>query len=137
MNTVSLFHYLLALMIWWNESLFLYILNTLFTGLLHFPSVFTHGFIPLLFNVMNRIKIINQTWLGLIFSKLVISWLWNNYNDVFSEPSCNLWAKEVNNNFELLLPCIYVIKLTLGNQFPHAAYSIILLSMECFPINKI
>ena len=55
MNTVSLFHYLLTLVI-----LFLIILNLLFTDSLHFLSVFTHGFIQLFFNVMNRIKIINQ-----------------------------------------------------------------------------
>ena len=46
MNTVSLFHYLLTLII----------LNSLFTDSLHFPSVITHGFIELFFNVMNRIK---------------------------------------------------------------------------------
>ena len=55
MNTVSLFHYLLTLVI-----LFLIILNSLFTDSLHFISVFTNGFIQLFFNVMNRIKIINQ-----------------------------------------------------------------------------
>ena len=60
MNTTSLFHYLLTLIIECNESLFLIILNLLFTDSLHFPSVFTHGFIQLFFNVMNRIKIINQ-----------------------------------------------------------------------------
>ena len=53
MNTVSLFHYLLTLVI-----LFLIILNSLFTDSLHFISVFTNGFIQLFFNVMNRIKII-------------------------------------------------------------------------------
>ena len=68
MNTVSLFHYLLTLIIWFNESLFLIILNSLFTDSLHLASVFTHGFIQLFFNVMNWIKIINQVWLGL-FSK--------------------------------------------------------------------
>ena len=31
MNTVSLFHYLLTLIIWCNQSLFLIILNSLFT----------------------------------------------------------------------------------------------------------
>ena len=66
-ETVSLFHYLLALIIWCNESLFLIILNSLFTDSLHFPSVFTHGFIQLFLNVMNRIKIINQEWIGLMF----------------------------------------------------------------------
>ena len=60
MNTVSLFHYLLTLIISCNESIFLIILNSLFTDSLHFPSVFTQRFIELFFNVMNRIKIINQ-----------------------------------------------------------------------------
>ena len=41
-------------------------LESFFTDSLHFPSLFTHGFIQLLFNVMNRIKIINQVWLGLM-----------------------------------------------------------------------
>ena len=36
------------------------ILNSLFTDSLHFPSIFTHGFIQLFFKVMNRIKITNQ-----------------------------------------------------------------------------
>ena len=45
---------------------FLIILNSLFTDSLHFPSAFIHGLIQLFFNVMNRIKIINQVWLGLI-----------------------------------------------------------------------
>ena len=44
MNTVSLFHYLFSPIIY--ESL-------------QFPSVFTHEFIQIFFNVMNRIKIIN------------------------------------------------------------------------------
>ena len=70
MDAVSLFHYLHSLIIWCNESLFLIILNLLFTDSLHFPSVFTHGFIQLFFNVMNRIKIINQVWLGLIFRSI-------------------------------------------------------------------
>ena len=65
MNTVSLFHYLLSLIIRCNESLFLIILNSLFTDSLYFPSFSTHGFIQLFFNLMNRIKIINQVWLGL------------------------------------------------------------------------
>ena len=65
-DTVNLFHYLLTLIICCNESLFLIILNSLFTYSLHFPSVFTHGFIQLFFNVMNWIKIINQVWLGLL-----------------------------------------------------------------------
>ena len=59
MNTVSLFHYLLTLILSSNESLLLIILSSLFTDSLHFPSVFTHGFIQLFFNVMNPIKIIN------------------------------------------------------------------------------
>ena len=57
---VSLFQYLLTLIILCNELLFLTNLNSLFTDSTHFPSVFTHGFIQLFFNVMNRIKIINQ-----------------------------------------------------------------------------
>ena len=65
MNTVSLFHYLLTLIIWCNKLLFLFILDSLFTDSLNFLSVFTHGFIQLFFNVMNRIKIINQVWLEL------------------------------------------------------------------------
>ena len=60
MNTVGLIHYLLTLISWCNQSLFLIILNSLFTDSSHFPSVFTHGFIQLFFNAMNRIKIINQ-----------------------------------------------------------------------------
>ena len=60
MNTVSLFLYLLTLIILCNESLFLIVLNSFFNDSLHFPSVFTHGLIQLFFNVMNRIKIINQ-----------------------------------------------------------------------------
>ena len=67
MNRVSLLHYLLTLIIWCNESLFLIILNSLFTDSLHFPTVFTHGFIQSFFNVaMNRMKIINQVLLGLL-----------------------------------------------------------------------
>ena len=46
--------------------LFLNILKSLFTESLHFPSVFTQEFFQLFFNVMNRIKIINQAWLELI-----------------------------------------------------------------------
>ena len=69
MNTVSWFHYLLTLIIWCNESIFLVILNSLFNDSLYFPFVFTHAFIQLIFNVMNRIKIINQGWLEL-FIKL-------------------------------------------------------------------
>ena len=38
---------------------FAIILNSLFTDSLHFPSVFTHGFIQLFVNVMNRMKINN------------------------------------------------------------------------------
>ena len=53
------FHYLIC-----DELLFLIILNSLITDLLHFLSVFTHGFIQLFFNVMNRIKIINQVQLA-------------------------------------------------------------------------
>ena len=60
MNTVSLFHYLLTLIIWCNESIFLIILNSLFTDSLHFRSVLIHGFIQLFFNVMIQIKITNQ-----------------------------------------------------------------------------
>ena len=60
MNTMSYFRYLLTLIIGCNELLFLDILNSLFTYSLHFPSVFTHGFIQLFFNAMNPIKIINQ-----------------------------------------------------------------------------
>ena len=59
MNTVSLFHYLLTVIIRCNELLFLIILNSLFTDSSHFPSIFTHGCIQLFFNVMNGIKI---TW---------------------------------------------------------------------------
>ena len=66
MNTVSYVHFLLTLIIWCYELLFLIILNSLFTESLHFPSVFTNGFIQLFFNAMNRIKIINQVWLGLL-----------------------------------------------------------------------
>ena len=73
---------MLTLSIWCNGSLFLIILNSLFTDSSDFPSVFTHGFIQLLFNIaMNRIKIINQVWLGLLtfFSNYqkwdVISWI--------------------------------------------------------------
>ena len=62
MNTVS---YLLTLIIWCNELLPFIILNSLFTDSLHCPSVFTHEFIQLFVNVMNRIKIIKQVWLGL------------------------------------------------------------------------
>ena len=76
MNRVNLFHYLLTLITWCNELFFLIILNSLFTDLLHFLSVFTHRFIQLLFNVMNRIKIINQVWLGMFYG---ISCLWNIY----------------------------------------------------------
>ena len=57
---VRLFHYLLTLIILCYESLFLIILNSLFTDPLHCLSVLTHGFIELFFNVMNRIEIINQ-----------------------------------------------------------------------------
>ena len=56
---------LITFIIWCNELLSLIILN-LFTDSLHFPSVFIHGLIQLFFNVINRIKIINQVWLGLI-----------------------------------------------------------------------
>ena len=45
----------------------LIILNSLVTDSLHFPSVFINGLIQLFFNVMDRIKIINQMWLGLMF----------------------------------------------------------------------
>ena len=37
------------------------------TDSLHFSSVSPHGFTQLIFNVMNRIKIINQVLLGLLF----------------------------------------------------------------------
>ena len=60
------FRYFLTLIICCNELLFFIILNSSFTESLHFPSVFTHGFIQLLFNVMNWIKIITQAWLGLL-----------------------------------------------------------------------
>ena len=60
MSKVSLFHYLLTLIIYCNESFFLIVLNKLFTDSLHLHPVFKHGFIQLVFNVMNRIKIINQ-----------------------------------------------------------------------------
>ena len=66
MSTVILFHYLLTLIIWCNELLFLIILNSLFTDSLHLPFVFKRAFIQLFFNVINRIKIINQVWLGLL-----------------------------------------------------------------------
>ena len=57
----------------YNELLFLIILNSLFIDSLHFPSVFTYGFIQLLFDVMNQIKIINQVlWLGLICVNVVV-----------------------------------------------------------------
>ena len=54
MNTVSLFHYLLILIIRCNELLFLIILNSLFIDSLNFPSVFTYEFIRLFFSVVNR-----------------------------------------------------------------------------------
>ena len=57
---------------WCNESYFLLILNSLFIDSLHFPSIFTHRVIQLFFNIMNRIKIINQVWLGLIKVKMMI-----------------------------------------------------------------
>ena len=57
---VNKFHYLLTFIIRCDELLSLIILNSLFTDSLHFLSVFTHGLIQLFFNVMNRIKIINQ-----------------------------------------------------------------------------
>ena len=63
---VSLFHHLLTLIVWCNGSLFPIILNSLLTDSLQFPPAFTHGFIQLFFNVMNRIKIINQVWLWLL-----------------------------------------------------------------------
>ena len=74
MNTVSQFYYLLTLIISCNELFFLIILNSLFTDSLHFSSVFTHGhgFIQLFFNVMNRIKIINQVQLGLLIRSYLI-----------------------------------------------------------------
>ena len=53
------------------ELLLIVILNSLFTDSLHFPTVFTHGFIQLFFNVTNRIKIINQVWLGLLYQVLL------------------------------------------------------------------
>ena len=61
---------------WCNEFLFLIILNSLFTDSLNFPSVFVHGLIQLLFNVMNPIKIINQVWLGLILDELYELWFY-------------------------------------------------------------
>ena len=70
MNAVSWCHYLLTLIIWCNELLCFIILNLLFTDSLHFPYVFTHGFIKLFFNVMNQIKIINQVLLGLLYNIL-------------------------------------------------------------------
>ena len=71
---VSLF---VILIIWCDELLFLIILNSLFTDSIHFPSAFAHGFIQLFFNVMNRTKIINQVWSGLLinFDWIVNYWI--------------------------------------------------------------
>ena len=48
-------------------DVFLIILHLLFTDSLQFISVFTHEFIQLFINIRNRIKIINQVWLGLLY----------------------------------------------------------------------
>ena len=79
MNTARYFHYLLTLIIWCNELLFLIISNSLFTDSLHFPYVFTRGLIQLFFSVMNQIKIINQVWL--------ISFIY----DIINESLIKLW----------------------------------------------
>ena len=60
-----------SFIIWCNKLLFSIVLNSLFTDSLHFLSVFTHGFVQSFFNVMNRIKIINQVWLGLTPTKWI------------------------------------------------------------------
>ena len=60
-----------SLIIWCNKLLFPIVLNSLFTDSLHFLSVFTHGFVQSFFNVMNRIKIINQVWLVLTPTKWI------------------------------------------------------------------
>ena len=74
MNTVGKFHYLLTFIIWCNELLFLIILKFTIYWFITFSSVFTHRFIQLFFNVMNRIKIINQVWLGLSLTISLASW---------------------------------------------------------------
>ena len=51
---------LFTLIIWCNKLLFLIILISLLTDSLHFPSVFKHDFIQLFFNIITRMKIINQ-----------------------------------------------------------------------------
>ena len=63
MNTVNLFHYLLTFIIGCNELLFLIVWDSLFTDSLHFPCVVTHAFIQSFFNVINRIKMINEVGL--------------------------------------------------------------------------
>ena len=60
-----------SLIIWCNKLLFSIVLNSLFTDSLHFLSVFTHRLVQSFFNVMNRIKIINQMWLGLTATKWI------------------------------------------------------------------
>ena len=120
MNRVIKLHYLLTLIIWCDELLLLIILNSLFTDSSHFPSVFTHGFIQLFFNAMNRIKIINQVWLGLLPSNI-----WNQLNFVkkFSRyllpklimerteqyvKSVQIWERHQTNIIEVVLACLFV-----------------------------
>ena len=89
MNKVSWFHYLLALIICCNELLFLIFLNSLITDSLHFPFIFTHGFIPLLFNVINRIKIIIRVWHGLLL---------HEYDSIIKDYLKSNTIEEVNGN---------------------------------------
>ena len=92
---------------------FLIILNSLFIDSLHFSSVFTHGFIQLFFNVMNRIKIINQVWLGLIKFRQLIK-----YNKIFSFINHleNEARKVVPDLFLFLKNALYEVKAS-GLQF--------------------
>ena len=68
--------------------LFLIILNSLFTDLLHFSSIFKHGFIQLIFHVMNQINIINQvTWTNIITIIIVVE-IWSGYTVCYVDMKC-------------------------------------------------
>ena len=71
-------------LVWWlvyTRLWFVYIRlpssgnSSVFLKQILLPSVFAYGFIQLFFNVMNRIKMTNKVWPGVILSIIASNWI--------------------------------------------------------------
>ena len=83
---------------------------------LHFPSVITHGFIHLFFNVMKRIKIIIQAQPGLLnsfnfFIQIFLIWLVIDYITIAKMRSHKLFIycyKRMLRKLMLMIPILFI-----------------------------